>query len=252
MLVVAVCLLCYVLALDAESRGYPLFFGSFEDVGAKRIETQVLSLEEADKALEDWLRGCKADAFVLIRDPSPFDISELNYLKRLAENSLTIGSLLTDNVLDTFDLAKDLEDYCDAELLVANFDEERPVKHWIDTRPRVVYADLENIGDFSKDSAIRSILGAAPTPYVTVVYTSTYQQQRPILRSVKLDQRRLKWKKQHNPENVVPIIAPLIDRKNKGHDAPEPTMHLPDNFFFTLLFGSLVATVFLVYRDFRG
>lgn len=251
MLAVAVALFCSVLAFDEPARGYPLFFGSFEDVGERRVEPEILPLAEADADLENWLRGCKADAFLVLKDSSPFDISELHPLKRLAERSLTLGSFITDTPLDSYDLAKDLEDYCDAEFLVANFEEERPVAHWADVRPRVIYAELDLPSHISKEDALKGVLQAIPSPYVTVIYTSLIPQQRPVFRSVKLDQRRLKWRKR-DPENVVPIIAPLIDHKDKGYAAPDPTIHLPDNFFLTLFFGSLIGTIFLLYRDIRG
>lgn len=239
----------------ADERGFPLYFGSFEDVGESEVASSVISAKEADNKITQWTKGCPADVYIIINDNNPFDLTGLKWVKRTAENSLTRGSLLTRETVDLHELALDLESYCEAKLLDvdASKDALTQFEHYSDTQTRVFYIDIpEDLSHKQKDGFLHHVFGGLPSPYVSVIYTSHVLQSHPVLRSVVPSKKRLGFKDMRNDkEKIRPIIAPLFDKGNVGHTAPEPAIELPDNFFITLAVGSILFALFLAYRDYQ-
>lgn len=240
----------------AEPKGFPLYFGSFEDVGESEVASGAITAQEADDKITRWTKNCPSDVYILINDHNPFELSGLKRVKRAAENSLTRGSLLTYEAVDLHELALDLESYCEAKFLEmdASKDALDQFERYADTQTRVLYIDIpEDLSNTGKDLFLQHVFGGLPSPYVTVIYTSHVLQSQPVLRSVVPTKKRLGFKDMRNSKDKIrPIIAPLFDKGNVGHTAPEPTIELPDNFFLTLAVGSVLFALFLAYRDYQS
>lgn len=251
-------LLLPLLALAADSdRGYPLFYGSFKNVGDSATEFDVLPLKLVDDKITQWTTDCPADAFVLIRDATPFQLTGLKKMQRLAEYSLTRGSVLTDSMVDLRELALDLEEYCDGNLYdVLPDTDPASLPRPVNTVTRIYYVEFDKDASAEiKEYTLTEVLGRLSTPFVTVLYTSSFPQTNPILRSVQTNPQRYEWEKhhlEHKRDHITPIIAPLFSKHQRltGHAAPEAGFDLPENFFKTLFLGSLLAVGFMAYRDF--
>lgn len=232
-------------------QGFPVYFSSFEELGEHVIQTGLTEVEVADRRITDWTRGCPADAFVLINDHNRFDPINFKRLQRHAEHSLTRGSMLTDEPVNLHELALDLESYCSAELVVLHTDEVPNITAYVDTRPRVFYIDLVPQLDAShRNAVLDEVLRIIPSPFSTVIYVSQKKQSKPILRSVRTSPQRSSWTKRHlrhNKEKIVPVIAPIFNHR-RSEDLP--IFELPDNFFTSLLIGSLGFVLVMAWRDY--
>lgn len=236
---------------NASVVGYPLYFASFENVGEGIVENNITPLPTADDLITEWTRNCPTDAYILIRDHNRYDPFLFKRLQRQAEHSLTRGSLLTDDVVDLEELALDLTAYCEAELVRYDTYSDPNITTYTDTKARVFLVDIvENLEPSLRNLVLDEIIKRIPSPFATIIYASTVQHSKPILRSVKVSPQRVAWtnmRMSHDKSKIAPVIAPLFDVKGS---VEEPLLELPDNFFLTLLLGSVVLVVFLVYRDY--
>lgn len=244
-------LLLSVEAANEKKKGFPIFYGSFEYVGENRAGSDVLPRHVVDRQLIEWTRGCPADAFVFIRDSNPFELNGMKPFQRAAENSLTRGTFLTEHPVNLREFGLDLEEYCEAEFIdvdVRNIDK---LERYVDTRTRVFYVHFEaGTSPETKNETLSEILGRLPSPFVSIAYTSTFTNPKPIWRSVQVNPKRLERKQlKHKPDRISPIIAPLFG-KDPLKPTEDPIVDLPDNFFLTLMVGSVAAVLLLVYRDF--
>lgn len=246
-------LLFSVVAANENKKGYPIYYGSFEDVGESRTTTDVLPRQVVDKQLTEWTKGCPADAFVLVRDSNPFELNGMKRFQRAAENSLTRGTFLTEHPINLHEFGLDLEEYCEGEFVEVDVKNIDKLEMHIDTKTRIYYVHFEaGTSPETKNETLSEILGHLPSPFVSIAYTSTFTNAKPILRSVQVNPKRLERKQlKHKRDKIAPIIAPLF---GKGPRKPieDPVVELPDDFFLTLMVGSIVAVLFLIYRDFGG
>lgn len=238
-----------ILTAVLADRGIPLYFASFEDVGISKIEPQVQSLDVVDQQITDWLEGCHADGYILIRDSGPFDATSLVSLTQISENSMTRGSFLTNYMLNLGELAEDLQRHCRAQRLEADFDSRVPVPPVHDKNPRVIYIEFDHNQKVDKEKIIKSALQAIPSPYVTVVYTSTYSLDYPILSYVELNPQRQKWTG-YRKTPLHPIVAPLYSKpRNSWDPLKEPKFDIPDHFLLTVVSASTVFVVLMLFKN---
>lgn len=234
---------------------FPVYFSSFEDLGAPESVSDVLPLEDVDHKLAKYTKNCPADAFLLIDDENPYE-KNLDEIKNLARQSYTRASYLSDQVFDVRDFALDLTDYCDAEFVKVDPEELDLVEQYLDTKPRVFYVHfVKGLPYFLKSDTLHKILSVIPTPFITTIYTSHVQHPKPLLEGIKLDERRDGWQRRklrRDDRRIAPIIAPLMGSR-PAHPASrkEPTVDLPDHFFTSLFIGSVFFVGFLAYRDFK-
>lgn len=238
-----------ILSVALANRGIPLYFASFENVGDSRIEQAPLSLDQVDDQITDWLGDCHSDGYVLIRDSAPFDPHKFETISHISKQSMTRGSFLTDYMLNLKELAEDIQRHCSAQWLHADFEAKIPVPAVQDTNPRVIYLEFDHNEQVDKEKIIRSAIQAIPSPYVTVIYTSTYAVDSPILSYVELDPKRLKWQG-FRKNKMHPIVAPLYTRTQSEAPAPEPpAIDIPDHVLLTVVTASSVFVAFLLFKN---
>lgn len=238
-----------IFSFALANRGIPLYFVSFEKVGDSRIEPKPLSVDQVDEQITSWLDGCHSDGFILIRDSAPFDSSKFETINHISKQSLTRGSFLSDYMLNLKELAEDIQRHCSAQWLHADYEALVPVPAVQDSNPRVIYLEFDHNDDVDKEKIIRSAVQAIPSPYVTVVYTSTYAMDSPILPHVELNPKRLKWQG-FRKNKMHAVVAPLYTRPQSDVPVPEPpSVDIPDHVLLTVVTASSVFVVFLLFKN---
>lgn len=238
--------------LSAAEAAYPLYFASFEDVGNNVELSEMVSRQQADDQLTEWLDPCAADAFIFVRDSMPYNSVDLRQIRRLAEKSLTRGTFLTDYTLNLWDLADDVAHHCKAEFVVASTLNEEPIESYQDMKRRVVYLDFDSSHSLDRDRALTEILRVIPSPYITIVYTTSFASDKLILPDIRSDSRRSRWPRRRDRANsyVQPVIAPKAARLGKVHELDsEAEIDIPERVVLTIFMASSIMVLLLLLKN---
>lgn len=253
------------IPLGRVNHSYPLIFASYQETPF--IHTEVDNLrklrdggftraDEVESIIQKWVSSCPADAFIIIDQPGlrVEDFQELpsidkvpvwNQWRTFLGRAATVGSFpRLDRPLDTNWLQKVLKKQCGAVKVTANVrdtdpkDKSLPLEEYHDTRKRVVMAKFPRLPETQPermvalqkhDEKLLEILQRTPTPFFSLVYTSSsgekfnpedkkYRKARfwdifaDIVRQKRDPRNRRDWQ-QHKSREAKPMATEAIDRK---------------------------------------